>query len=109
MAARLTLTWDQLVMLQQNRDLPDVDRARLWPEWHERAACAGSDVEFFPPRGSDPRPAKALCAGCEVRGDCLDYAMEQGPTLKGVWGGMSARERRTVRRSQSAETYSEAS
>jgi hypothetical protein len=40
--------------------------------------------------------AKAVCAGCPVRSDCLRYALAAGP-LQGVWGGLTEEERRLLR------------
>ena len=66
--------------------------------WVLRANCVGIDAElFFPDRGEPTRHAKAVCAGCEVRAECLDYALETGQKF-GVWGGTSERERRALRR-----------
>lgn len=65
------------------------------------------DVNFFIDRGEDSRPAKAVCAGCLVRGECLDFALS-GPERFGVWGGTSERERRRLRRSASVATEAEA-
>ena len=52
---------------------------------------------FFPQRGDVPgvRAAKAVCAGCPVRAPCLADGMD---THHGIWGGLSERERRRVRR-----------
>ena len=98
------MTWDQLVALQQNRDLPELTPKRLWPDWHDQAACAGKPQEwFFPQRGDDVRPAKAVCASCPVNAECLAWALEQDTTtLQGIWGGTSMRERRQLRRDQRA-------
>ena len=58
------------------------------------AACAGrTDVEFFPAHGARPVAAKALCASCPVKEPCAAYAVEHG--CDGVWGGTTARERRS--------------
>lgn len=66
--------------------------------WMERAACANSDIDvFFPSQGDDTRTAKAICDGCPVRTDCLDYAIAHNLT-HGVWGGLSERQRRKIRR-----------
>jgi WhiB family redox-sensing transcriptional regulator len=67
------------------------------PEWMASGACRGADAgRFFPGRGQDVRPAKALCARCPVRADCLEYALAD-TGLQGIWGGTSARERRQIR------------
>lgn len=66
--------------------------------WQRRANCMGVDPElFFPERGSSTREAKEVCRGCVVREDCLDFAIANGEKF-GIWGGMSERERRRVRR-----------
>ncbi len=44
--------------------------------WQERALCAQTDPEaFFPEKGGSTREAKRICTGCEVRGECLEYAL----------------------------------
>lgn len=71
-------------------------------EWKPDAACRGMSPElFFTERGEnfDNREAKAVCAGCRVRAECLEYAMS-APEREGVWGGLSAKERRTLRRTR---------
>ena len=66
--------------------------------WQDDANCLGVDPDFFfPERGASTREAKAVCAGCEVRADCLEYALVNGEKF-GIWGGMSERERRRLRR-----------
>jgi WhiB family redox-sensing transcriptional regulator len=57
---------------------------------------------FFPERGASTREAKAVCRGCEVRDECLEYALDQGEKF-GIWGGLSERERRRVRRQRAME------
>ncbi len=72
----------------------------LEPGWQLRANCMGVDPElFFPERGSSTREAKEVCRGCVVREDCLDFAIANGEKF-GIWGGMSERERRRVRRAR---------
>ena len=71
--------------------------------WQERANCLGVDPNlFFPERGASTREAKAVCKGCEVRDDCLEYALANGEKF-GIWGGLSERERRRVRRQRALE------
>jgi WhiB family transcriptional regulator, redox-sensing transcriptional regulator len=66
--------------------------------WQDYANCRGADADlFFPERGASTRKAKAICAACEVRAECLDYAVDMGEKF-GIWGGLSERERRRVRR-----------
>lgn len=66
--------------------------------WQDEANCMGVDPDlFFPERGASTREAKAVCRSCEVRVDCLDYALANGEKF-GIWGGHSERERRRLRR-----------
>ena len=66
--------------------------------WQERANCLGVDPDlFFPERGATTKEAKSVCGGCEVKNECLEYALRHGEKF-GVWGGMSERERRRIRR-----------
>ncbi len=68
--------------------------------WHARALCAETDPEaFFPEKGGSSREAKAICAKCEVRLECLEYAEKHGERF-GIWGGLSERERRKLHRQQ---------
>jgi WhiB family transcriptional regulator, redox-sensing transcriptional regulator len=66
--------------------------------WQERALCAETDPEaFFPEKGGSTREAKKICTGCEVKAECLEYALANDERF-GIWGGLSERERRRVRR-----------
>jgi len=68
------------------------------PDWQERALCAQTDPEaFFPEKGGSTREAKRICSGCEVRPECLEYALAHDERF-GIWGGLSERERRRLRR-----------
>lgn len=65
------------------------------PAWAEQALCAEVDRDtFFPEVGESAKPAKSVCAGCEVRTQCLDHALAIGELWHGIWGGMSPAERR---------------
>ena len=67
-------------------------------EWQERALCAQTDPEaFFPEKGGSTREAKKICTGCEVRTECLEYALAHDERF-GIWGGLSERERRRLKR-----------
>lgn len=78
-------------------------RARLHESdrgWQDRANCLGVDPDlFFPERGASTREAKEVCRGCVVRDECLEYALAHGEKF-GIWGGMSERERRRIRRAR---------
>jgi len=75
-----------------------IDPAEL--AWQEKANCMGVDPDlFFPERGASTREAKGVCRGCVVQMDCLEYALANGEKF-GIWGGMSERERRRIRRAR---------
>lgn len=64
--------------------------------WQDRALCAETDPEgFFPEKGGSAAQAKRVCRGCEVRAECLEYALANGERF-GIWGGLSERERRLL-------------
>jgi WhiB family redox-sensing transcriptional regulator len=66
--------------------------------WQADALCAQTDPEaFFPEKGGSTRDAKRICASCQVRSECLEYALEHDERF-GIWGGLSERERRKLRR-----------
>ncbi len=71
--------------------------------WQEFANCLGVDPDlFFPERGASTREAKEVCRGCVVRPDCLEFALANGEKF-GIWGGMSERERRRIRRQRALD------
>jgi WhiB family transcriptional regulator, redox-sensing transcriptional regulator len=71
--------------------------------WQTRANCMGVDPDlFFPERGASTREAKEVCRGCVVREDCLEYALANGEKF-GIWGGLSERERRRLRRQRAMQ------
>ena len=71
--------------------------------WQAQANCMGVDPDlFFPERGASTREAKEVCRGCVVREDCLEYALANGEKF-GIWGGMSERERRRLRRARAMQ------
>jgi len=72
-------------------------------QWQDQANCLGVDPDlFFPERGASTREAKEVCRGCVVKQDCLDFALTNGEKF-GIWGGLSERERRKLRRKQREE------
>ena len=67
------------------------------PGWWFAGLCAQTDPEvFFPEKGGSVREAKAVCAGCPVRAQCLEHALAHDERF-GVWGGTSERERRRLK------------
>ena len=68
--------------------------------WQEDALCAQVDPElFFPEKGQPSRDAKKICAGCEVRKQCLQWAIATNQR-HGVWGGLTSRERNILARGE---------
>ncbi len=66
--------------------------------WQDYSNCLGIDPDlFFPERGASTKEAKEACKACVVREECIEYALETGQKF-GIWGGMSERERRRMRR-----------
>lgn len=62
------------------------------------ALCAQVDPElWFPEKGGPTVEAKAVCAKCLLRRQCLEYALSHDERF-GIWGGLSERERRPLRR-----------
>ena len=73
------------------------------PSWTEEANCKGAEADlFFPERGASTRKAKAICRACSVQSKCLEYAIENSEKF-GIWGGMSERERRRIKRQRSSD------
>jgi WhiB family redox-sensing transcriptional regulator len=62
--------------------------------WQDFANCRGADPDlFFPERGASTRVAKQICRECTVREECIVSSEKFG-----IWGAMSERERRKIRR-----------
>ena len=79
---------------------PETDELSTERCWQDQANCLGVDPDlFFPERGASTREAKEVCRGCVVRGECLEYALVNGEKF-GIWGGLSERERRRLRRAR---------
>jgi WhiB family transcriptional regulator, redox-sensing transcriptional regulator len=98
LAERLAATHQQLASPP-----PPVQRADGERNWRLDAACAQGDPElFFPEPGQAPQAAraKAICAGCAVRGPCLEAAVH-GPQARddhtGIFAGTTARDRVALR------------
>jgi WhiB family redox-sensing transcriptional regulator len=81
--------------------------------WQFRAACRGEDSSlFFAPNyferkeQKDAREdrARAICARCPVRMDCLEYALRIREP-HGIWGGLNELERRNVLRARERERF----
>jgi WhiB family redox-sensing transcriptional regulator len=71
--------------------------------WKAAALCAQTDPEeFFPEKGESTKHAKAICRRCTVRAECLDAALATDERY-GIWGGLSERERRRLKRTHAGE------
>lgn len=71
-------------------DLPSLEEVAHRPAWMKRAACRGLPLDlFFPVRGvsvTTMARVRAVCAGCSVRSECLNYATTTVETM-GIWAG----------------------
>ncbi len=73
--------------------------------WRSLAACAGQPGLFFGPGDTEQwrahrrreARAKAVCAGCPVRQQCLGFAVASGER-SGIWGGLGEDELRALQR-----------
>lgn len=70
-------------------------RTMVQPEdWSDRARCRGMDPEVFFGRNlTEARTAIRTCDRCDVRQQCLEYAVNERIEI-GVWGGLTERQRR---------------
>ena len=72
-------------------------------DWRHNAACRDEEPELFFPIGSTGpalvqiEEAKAVCLRCDVREQCLEWALKTDQDA-GVWGGLSEDERRALKR-----------
>jgi WhiB family redox-sensing transcriptional regulator len=93
-----TIDWQLLELqdrLESKRKKGETDEDRVWQDY---SRCLGVDPDmFFPERGASTREAKEVCRGCVVKEPCLEYALSNGEKF-GIWGGLSERERRRIRR-----------
>ena len=79
---------------------PAQDQADL--TWRDAALCAETDPEaFFPEKGGSTREAKRVCRSCEVRSECLEYALKHDENF-GIWGGLSERQRHRLKQQPAA-------
>lgn len=75
-----------------------IDPQFLPPEWMTEARCIEVDTEiFFPDKGDrgSAEAARRICNGCEVRVQCLEYALSNAEVY-GIWGGTNERDRRPL-------------
>jgi WhiB family redox-sensing transcriptional regulator len=77
-------------------------------DWEDQAACKGTPSQWWFPSGNPPTEALQLCQHCQVRIDCLAYAIANDIRV-GVWGGelMSRYHRRRDRAINALRTRAE--
>ena len=67
-------------------------------EWMDKALCREVDLNlFFPDGGGSSKTARKVCNRCEVKTQCLKYALTF-PSMIGIWGGTTEKQRRTMKR-----------
>lgn len=70
--------------------------------WAQRALCREVDPDaWFPEGGSNGVEAKAICQRCDVRTQCLEYALRNGER-EGIWGGLGPNQRAQLKRKGNA-------
>jgi Transcription factor WhiB len=85
------------------QDPTSADLDAIENDWRDKARCAEVDGEiFFPELGHSTREARKICAGCEVRAECLQSALDSREPW-GIWGGLSDEERRKLLKDQEEE------
>lgn len=66
--------------------------------WRSRGNCRGMDPDLmFPLSDKDVDKGKAVCVGCPVSQECLEFALTNGEK-HGIWGGYSEKEIDRIRR-----------
>jgi WhiB family redox-sensing transcriptional regulator len=73
------------------------ERVRVRADSDRIVAAVSTLTCFFPERGESVKEAKAVCTGCPVRAECLEYALDNQEKFR-IWGGLSERGRRQLRR-----------
>jgi len=74
-------------------------------DFMERRACTAEQLHLFFPEPAEQhlaKKAKAICRTCPVLKECAAYATAR-PELKGVWGGLSDKQRKAVRSKNGAK------
>lgn len=74
-------------------------------DWRAAGACLTADPDLFFPiavgTAANTQVSRALriCDGCQVKQQCLDFAMRTGEA-NGIWGGTTPDERIRARRTR---------
>jgi WhiB family redox-sensing transcriptional regulator len=74
-------------------------------KWMEESLCSqiGDDTLWFPAPGFGAGTARKVCEACPVLETCREYAITSPEPLHGIWGGLGARERQTIRARRNEE------
>lgn len=81
-----------------HQTMPVVSQTETGLSWLEQGLCAQTDPEvFYVEKGGSTREAKKVCIGCDVRSECLVYALAHDERF-GIWGGLSERELRKLKK-----------
>lgn len=67
------------------------------PLWMKRGFCRGANPDIFDGEPGYDEIAKGYCLRCDVRLECLEYALSRTDVI-GVWGGMTEYERTAQKR-----------
>lgn len=77
------------------------------PSWRAAGACTSADPDLFFPvsavgvAAEQAEQACRICADCEVRRQCLEFAMEHAE-MEGIWGGTTPEQRMRARRAMTS-------
>lgn len=86
-----------LQIIRNDTTLQVADLIGNAPDWQEQALCQQTDPEaFYPEEGQPGDAAKRICRRCNVRAECLEYALDRQEAY-GIWGGLSGRQRRALK------------
>ena len=95
--------------MQQHQGAPAAAQPFAGADWRSRAACRFIDPDLFFPISDSGRgleqtaKAKAVCAGCAVRRECLAFAV-RARERHGIWGGMTEQERHSAEKRDQLES-----
>ena len=81
--------------------LPDLSSQTVDEADADRPPCFGHVRTMYGEGAASEAAAKAICAGCDRTAECLDEALTRNDKF-GVWGGLTAEERRALTRSEAA-------
>lgn len=83
-------------------DVVNIPLVDGYVDWRDLALCAQTDPDaFFPNSGSRALAGRQVCMGCEVRAECLEFALVNDIQF-GVWGATGPGERRRLRNAAGA-------